>query len=224
MTEAEIDQLAVVKASLEMMIMETEEIHEYFADLVEKLDELDALKPEDRRSKFENLVEMGAFKFNGLDIRRFSRAQTVGPLSPPLFFSRTRRRLKNTTLMVEEFRKRELFSEADRLLEEIEMLSSTIVNENDHQEVMSFKENVEALRDSDDFQKYVQARNSFVHKDTDLKSDTELIAAKETVEEGEEMLQQRSDELAGLSEQLESGEASTQEIGNLLDKMSFDKS
>lgn len=224
MTEAEIDQVATVKATLELMISETEEIHEYFSDLVEKLNEMEALKPEERRSKFKTLVEMGAFKFNGLDIRRFSRAKTAGPLSPPLFFSRTRRRLKNTTLMVEEFRKRELFGEAGQLLEEIEMLSSTIVNENDHQEVMSFKENVEALRDSDDFQKYVKARNSFIHKDTDLKTDTELIAAKETVEEGEEMLQQRNDELAGLSEQLESGEASTQDVGNILDKMSFDKS
>lgn len=224
MTEAEIDQVATVKATLELMISETEEIHEYFSDLVEKLNEMEALKPEERRSKFKTLVEMGAFKFNGLDIRRFSRAKTAGPLSPPLFFSRTRRRLKNTTLMVEEFRKRELFGEAGRLLEEIEMLSSTIVNENDHQEVMSFKENVEALRDSDDFQKYVKARNSFIHKDTDLKTDTELIAAKETVEEGEEMLQQRNDELAGLSEQLESGESSIQDVGNILDKMSFDKS
>ncbi|MCH8888086.1 MAG: hypothetical protein IIC13_16000 [SAR324 cluster bacterium] len=223
MMEAEIDQLAAVKASLELMIIETEEIHEYFSDLVEKLDELEALEPDERRGKFQTLVEMGAFKFNGLDIRRFSRAQTSGPLSPPLFFSRTRRRLKNTTLMVEEFRKRELFSEADRLLDEIEMLSSTIVNENDHQEVMSFKENVEALRDSDDFQKYVKARNSFVHKDTDLKTDTELIAAKETVEEGEEMLQQRGEELTGLSEQLESGKSSVEDIGNVLDKMSFDK-
>ncbi|MEE8435259.1 MAG: hypothetical protein V3S64_10775 [bacterium] len=223
MAEVEIDQLAAVKASLELMVSETEEIHEYFVDLIEKLDELDALEPGERRSKFQNLLEMGAFKFNGLDIRRFSRTQTAGPLPPPLFFSRTRRRLKNTTLMVEEFRKRELFSEAGRLLEEIEMLSSTIVNENDHQEVMSFKENVEALRDSDDFQKYVKARNSFVHKDTDLRTDTEIIAAKETVEEGEEMLQQRSEELAGLTEQLESGKASTQDIGNILDKMSFDK-
>lgn len=224
MTEAGIDQFAAVKASLELMISETEEIHDYFSDLVERLNELDALKPEERRSKFQNLVEMGAFKFNGLDIRRFSRAKTTGPLPPPLFFSRTRRRLKNTTLMVEEFRKRELFGEADRLLEEIEMLSSTIVNENDHREVMTFKESVEALRASDYFQKYVKARDSFIHKDTDLRTDTELIAAKETVEEGEEMLQQRSDDLTGLSEQLESGEGNTEKIGNILEKMSFDKS
>ena len=223
MTDAGIDQLAAVKASLELMISETEEIHEYFADLVERLDELDALEPDERRSKFQNLVEMGAFKFNGLDIRRFSRTQTSGPLAPPLFFSRTLRRLKNTTLMVEEFRKRELFSEADKLLDEIETLSSTIVNENDHQEVMSFKESVEALRDSDYFQKYVKARNTFVHKDTELKTDTEFIAAKETVEEGEEILKQRNDELTGLSEQLESGKSTTEEISNVLDKMSFDK-
>ena len=223
MTDAGIDQLAAVKASLELMISETEEIHEYFADLVERLDELDALEPDERRSKFQNLVEMGAFKFNGLDIRRFSRTQASGPLAPPLFFSRTLRRLKNTTLMVEEFRKRELFSEADKLLDEIEMLSSTIVNENDHQEVMSFKESVEALRDSDYFQKYVKARNTFVHKDTELKTDTEFIAAKETVEEGEEILKQRNDELTGLSEQLESGKSTTEEISNVLDKMSFDK-
>lgn len=223
MTEVEIDLVATVKATLELMISETEEIHGYFTDLVEKLAELEALEPDQRRGKFENLVEMGAFKFNGLDIRRFSRAQTSGPLPPPLFFSRTRRRLKNTTLMVEEFRKRELFGEAAQLLDEVEMLSSTIVNENDHQEVMSFKEKVEALRDSETFQKYVKARNTFIHKDTDLKTDTEFIAAKETVEEGEEMLQQRGEELSGLSEQLENGETSSEEIGTVLDKMSFDK-
>lgn len=224
MTETSIDQLATVKATLEMMISDTEEIHEYFTDLIEKLDELEALKPEERRGKFQSLVEMGAFKFNGLDIRRFSRTQTVGPLPPPLFFSRTRRRLKNTTLMVEEFKKKGLFNEAGVLLDEIEMLSSTIVNENDHKEVMSFKENVEALRSSEPFQQYVSARNTFIHKDTDLKTDTEFIAAKEVVEEGEEMLQQRTEELSGLTEQLENGDANLMEVSDILAKMSFDKS
>lgn len=223
MSGSEVDHVAAVKASIELMIAETEEVHEYFNDLVEKLAELEELESEERRQKFTDLVQMGAFRFNGLDIRHFTRSQTGKPLPPPIFFNRTKRRLKNTGVIIEEFQKRGIFEQAEDLLREIETLSSHIVNENDHQDVLSFKEKVDGLRGSDLFQAYVGARNTFVQKDSGLKADTEFIAAKETVEEGEEMLRQRGEELAELGEQLDKGELSANEAGNLLDKMSFDK-
>lgn len=223
MKESEIDQVATVKASLEMMILENNETHEYFSDLVEKLAELDVMDPVQRRKKFNTLVEMGAFKFNGVDIRHFARSQAQGPLPPPLFLTRTRRRLKNTMLMIEEFKKRELFGQAENLLEEIDRLSSTIVNENDHMEVASFKEKIEGLRNTEIFKSYMNTRNNYIHKDTELQTDTEIIAAKEKVEEGEEFLEQRGEHLSALGEQLENGEVSPDEAGNLLEGMAFDK-
>ena len=223
MTEGDIDQIATVKASLELMIGDIQEVHEYFTDLVEKLTELERLDPENRRHKFNNLVEMGAFKFNGLDIRHFTRSQTGRPLPPPLFFNRTRRRLKNTGIMVEEFKKRGILDQADHLLGEIEMLSSNIVNENDHHDVRSFKEKVDQLRESEAFQNYMNTRTGYIQKDGGLKTDSEFIAAKETVEEGEELLRQQSEELEEISARLDEGQVDPAEVANVLESMSFDK-
>lgn len=156
MGEEGIDQVATIKASLELLIGDNEEAHEYFNDLLEKLGELEAMEPEQRREKFKNLMEMGAFKFNGLDIRYFTQSQTNKPLPPPVFLTRTKRRLKNTGLLVEEFEKRGVFDNAAQLREELEMLSSHIIDENNTSEVMTFKKEVEGLRDSELFKGYME--------------------------------------------------------------------
>jgi len=105
MSQAQIDQVAAVKASLELMVAENAEIHEYFKDLLVKVAELEEETPEKRRSKFKDLVSMGAFRFNGLDIRHFTQSHHQ-PLPPPLFYGRTKRRLGNTLKLVEEFARR----------------------------------------------------------------------------------------------------------------------
>lgn len=223
MTEMGIDQLAAVKASLELMVQENNEVHEYFTDLLEKLSELEALEPEQRRARFKDLSEMGAFRFNNLDIRFFTQAQPRKPLPPPLFLTRTRRRLKNTGTVVQEFGKKGVLADAEKLLEEIELLSSNIVNENDNKDVKGFKERVEQLRETEMFRSYMSTKKEFVQKDADFRSDTEFLAAKESVEEGEELLRQRGEELAELGELLDQGEMEVEKAQSILDDMAFDK-
>jgi len=223
MGEAGIDQVATIKASLELMLSENEEAHEYFTDLLEKMSELEALEPEKRRDKFKNLIEMGAFKFNGLDIRHFTHSQSNKPLPPPVFLSRTKRRLKNTGLLIEEFEKRGALEKAEELREQLELLSSHIIDEHDTSEVMKFRSEVEDLRNSDLFQAYMEQKKAFVHKDANFKADSEFIAAKESVEEGEEMLRQRGEELSELGDQIEKGEVDQEEATNMLDKLAYDK-
>lgn len=223
MAEAEIDQVAVVKVTLEMMINENNDVHEYFTDLLEKVAELEALDPPERRSKFRNLVDMGAFKFNNVDIRHFTQTQPQKALPPPVFISRTKRRLKNTSTVVHEFESRGVFEGAPVLLQELDLLASNIINESDNAEVRGFKENVEVLRESELFKSYMSIKKEFISKDPDFKTDSEFLAAKESVEEGEEILRQRGEELTEINDKLESGEAKIDEVQNVLDKMSFDK-
>ncbi len=223
MAEAEIDQVAVVKVTLEMMINENNDVHEYFTDLLEKVAELEALDPPERRSKFRNLVDMGAFKFNNVDIRHFTQTQPQKALPPPVFISRTKRRLKNTSKVVHEFESRGVFEGAPVLLQELDLLASNIINESDNAEVRGFKENVEVLRESELFKSYMSIKKEFISKDPDFKTDSEFLAAKESVEEGEEILRQRGEELTEINDKLESGEAKIDEVQNVLDKMSFDK-
>lgn len=223
MAEAEIDQVATVKVTLELMINENSEVHEYFTDLLEKVSELEALDPPERRSKFRDLVEMGAFKFNNLDIRHFTQSQPQKPLPPPIFISRTKRRLKNTSKVVLEFESRGVFEGAPVLLQELDLLASNIINESDNAEVRGFKTNVEDLRESELFKNYMTLKKEFISKDPDFKTDSEFSAAKESVEEGEEILRERGEELAEINDKMESGEAKVDEVQNVLEKMSFDK-
>jgi hypothetical protein len=223
MAEAEIDQVAAVKVTLEMMIKENNDVHEYFTDLLEKVAELEALDPPERRSKFRNLVDMGAFKFNNVDIRHFTQTQPQKALPPPVFISRTKRRLKNTSKVVHEFESRGVFEGAPVLLQELDLLASNIINESDNAEVRGFKENVEVLRESELFKSYMSIKKEFISKDPDFKTDSEFLAAKESVEEGEEILRQRGEELTEINDKMESGEAKIDEVQNVLDKMSFDK-
>jgi hypothetical protein len=220
MAEAEIDQVAAIKASLEMMVTENAEIHEYFKDLLEKVAELDAEQPEARRERFTDLVAMGAFRFNGLDIRHFTRSQHK-PLPPPLFLSRTKRRLKNTQTLVEEFARRGVFEEAEQLRAELDLLGSHIVNESDAKDVRSFKSKVDELRESSLFRSYLQTKSAFIRKDADLRADAEFLAARESVEEGEEIFRQRADDLEELNRGLESGAVALDEAQTMLEEFSL---
>jgi hypothetical protein len=223
MKAAEIDQLAAVKASLELMVSDNNGIHEYFRDLLEKVSELDEMDEGLRRQRFKDLVRMGAFRFNGVDIRHFTQSQINKPLSPPIFLNRTRRRLQNTIRLVAEFEKRRAFPEATRLREEIEALASHIVNENDTDAVKNFKKEVETLRDSSLFRHYLETKKAFIQQDADFKTDAEMLAARESVEESEEIFRQRADDLSELSAQLEKGGVSLDEIQAKLDELTIEK-
>ena len=218
MAQESIDQVAAVKASLELMVAENGEIHEYFRDLLEKVSELDEQPVEVRRIKFKDLVGMGAFRFNGLDIRHFTQSQHQ-PLPPPIFLSRTKRRLKNTLTLVDEFDKRGLFAGAGQLRSEIDLLSSHIINESDAREVRAFRNEVESLRASNLFQEYLSIKGAFIKQDAELRTEAEYLAAKESVEEGEEMFRQRAEDLESLSRDIESGSLALEEAQARLDEM-----
>lgn len=218
MTETEIDQFSAAKASLELTIADNNEIHEYFRDLLEKLSRLEDAKPDMRREKFKEMVEMGAFRFNGLDMRHFTHSQQR-PLPPPVFLNRTRRRLKNTATLIHEFEKRGIFEQARELLAQLDTLATHIINETDAGEVIAYKDKLETLRASPLFQHYMETKTAFIHKDGDIKADADFLAAKESVEEGEEVVLQRSEELAELSEQLENGELAAEEAQAKLEEL-----
>ncbi len=222
MSQAQIDQVAAVKASLELMVAENAEIHEYFKDLLEKVAELEEETPEKRRSKFKDLVSMGAFRFNGLDIRHFTQSHHQ-PLPPPLFYGRTKRRLGNTLKLVEEFAKRDILADAAWLREQLEQLSSHIVNETDANEVRGFKSKVDALRESTPFRAYLETKTRFIRKDSELRAEADYLAAKESVEEGEEIFRQRAEELGTLGEQIESGTLALEEAQAALDKLGLEQ-
>jgi len=221
MSQQAIDQVAAVKASLELVIAENSEIHEYFKDLLERVSELDEETPESRRAKFKDLVSMGAFRFNGLDIRRFTQSQH-GPLPPPLFLGRTKRRLKNTQTLVEEFAKRGAFDKAEELRTELELLASHIVNEDDAHEVRNFRDQVDLLRDSALFHEYLETKTRFIRQDADMRADADYLAAKESVEEGEETFRQRGEELAAMSRDIENGTVELDDAMARLEALSLD--
>lgn len=201
MSETDIDRVSALKANLELTIAENGEIHEYFRDLLERLGEIEQLPDTDRRERFKDLSSQGAFRFNGLDVRYFTRSHRK-PLPPPMFLNRTRRRLKNTATLVDTFINRGLLAEGEQLREEIDALTFEIVDGEDAKEVMGFKRKVDALRDSPLFTRYMETKREFVRKDADFRTDTEFLAAKESVEEGEELFRQREAELTDLHEQI----------------------
>lgn len=221
MTHDDVDQLAAVKASLELMVSETREIHSYFRDLLERMSALEDQPDEERRAGFRNMVEMGAFRFNGVDVRHFIQSDRK-PLSPPAYLERTRRRLKNTMLLLNAFLEKGGLSEGEDLREQIEALSYAIVDETDAQQVRDFRDRVEALRGSEAFHAYLEARRSFITTDADVRTDAEFVSAKEQVEDGEESLRHREEELSALGERLDSGELGLDDAQAQLDELSLE--
>lgn len=216
MAQAGVDDVAAVKASLELLVAENDEIHEYFRDLLDKVSELEDAAPEQRREQFRELESMGAFRFNGLDVRHFTQSQQR-PLPPPVFLNRTRRRLKNTLTLVDEFERRGVLADADALRESIDRLAMHIVDGEDNGAVRAFRDEVTALRESAPFRAYMQTKAEFIRQDADVRTDAAYLAAKETVEDGEETFRQRGVGLESLSRDIERGAVPLDEAQARLD-------
>jgi hypothetical protein len=222
MNKPNIDIVAAAKANLELMLVENTQLQIQFGKVLEQLGELESLAPVDRRKKFREMEKQGALKFNGVDIRLFSHhTATNKPLPPSDFLQRTRRRLRNTNTLIEEFLKRELFKEGADLKDEIDALTYNIVNANNPPEVREFKQKVEMLRESPVFVHYMDAKKEFLKKDPDLKTDADIIATKESVEEGVENLKRREDDLKNLNQQMSAGEISADEAQLQLEELSL---
>ena len=67
--KADIDKYSALKASLEMMVADNQEIHDNFKKLLERLNQMESLDDEERRKQFVEMKKEGAFFFNGVDIR-----------------------------------------------------------------------------------------------------------------------------------------------------------
>ncbi|HEX7929043.1 MAG TPA: hypothetical protein VF678_15715, partial [bacterium] len=210
------------KANLELMLVENSQLRQQFGKVLEQLGELEGLAPVERRKKFREMEKEGILKFNGVDIRLFAHhTATNKPLPPPDFLVRTRRRLRNTNTLIEEFLKRELFKEGSDLKDEIDALTYNIVNANNPPEVREFKQKVEMLRESPAFNHYMDAKKEFIKKDPDLKTDADIIATKESVEEGVENLKRREDDLKNLSQAMAAGSISADEAQLQLEELAL---
>lgn len=211
MAQENVDKVTAVKATLEMMVAENQEIHQYFKDLLGEMKDMEQLDDVNRRRKFEEMKEQGNLDFEGIDFRHFIKSRKA-PLRPPVFISRTRRRLKNTNVLINAFLSKGLFEQGHELREEIEAMSYAVFDESNINEVMDFKGKVEALRETPLFQSYLESKDSFVAQDDDLRTDAEFLATKESAEDAVETFSQRGNELESLEDALESGDAIPEEI------------
>jgi len=215
---SDVDQVAAAKASLELMLLENRQLLEQFESLLENLQELESLPPEERHSRFHELENAGAFQFRGIDIRHFGHP-TKRPLSPQQFLRRTHRRLANTNTLIGEFLKRGPFEVGLKLRSEIDQVTSDIVDEEDAKEVLAFKQRVDEIRESEMFQEYLEAKKAFLQQDPALKTESDILAVTEHAQEAHEALEGREKALQELNDNLESGEVTAEEVAQQLDDL-----
>lgn len=217
----EIDQVAAARASLEMVTAENEQLLAHFQELSEKLDALEKLPPGIKAVQFRQLERGGAFKFNGADIRHFTQ-NSKRPLKPSQFVQRTNRRLQNTHTLIQAFLKRDGFDEGTELQEEIDLLANEIIDENDGKAVVEFKKKVEALRETERFNRYMQVKEKFIRQDDEIKAEADILAAKETAADGEMLCEGRAEELADIKKKMDSGEISPEKAQQTVEEMELD--
>ena len=215
---SDVDQIAAVKATLEMVSADNDDLMEHFKSVREKLDVIESMPPGIRFVQFRQLEQSGAFDFNNVDIRHFA-AHTKKPLTPPQFVERTSRRLHNTEALIGKFLEVQDFEGGQELRSSLETLNSEIVDRNDQAAVIKFKRKVEALRDTPLFKNYMAVRVSFLKGNPELKDEADLMAAKETVADGEMIAKDRQEEIKELEAGVESGAISTEEAQAKLDGM-----
>ncbi|HUJ73461.1 MAG TPA: hypothetical protein VL359_01330 [bacterium] len=216
-----VDQVAAAKANLELMLAENSQLRSYFGEVLEKLTQLETLPPEERREQFRAIERRGDLNFNGLDIRHFAQNAPARALTPPEFLQRTRRRLRNTHSLVEEFIKRSIFKEGKDLKEQLDALIHAIVNAGSAGEVREFRRKVEGLRQSATFTLYLETKRQYIKRDPEIKADSDFIAAKESAEEGIETLQKREADLMDIGSKMERGELSADEAQVQLDELAL---
>ena len=215
-----IDQLAAVKASLELAIEENDELLDHFSGVIEKLEVIEKLPPGIKSVQFKQLEQSGAFKFKGADIRYFAKHNKES-LTPPQFVERTRRRLHNTSALNDAFFQYAEFEGGSQLKTAIESLTVTIFDYNDQKAVVDFKDRVENLRESALFKKYIEIKNSYIKKNPDLKDEAEFLSAKVSVEDARMLAQNHGKELTEIQEDLENGEITSEEAQKNLDKFNI---
>jgi hypothetical protein len=219
----ELDRVTAVKANLELLILDNENLLEQFSNVISQLEEIETLPNEEKYARFREMESKGAFKLNGIDIRLFAKT-TNKPLPPHEFLIRTRRRLQNTVALVRAFVEKGLFQEGEALRGEMEQLIAQDVDEHKNKDVIEFKDTVEALRESAGFQNYQSQKTTFLKQDPQLKAEADFLSSKEAVTDGEQVARAKEEELNEIQEKLDLGELSAQDAQELLDKLDESKS
>ena len=216
-----VDLVAAAKANLELMLAENVQLSKYFEGVMKKLTEIETLEPVEKRRRFRELEKHGDLKFNGVDIRHYAHATPTRPLSPPEFLQRTRRRLRNTNTLIEEFLKRDIFQEGAQLRDELDALTYNIVNAESQPEVVEFKGKVEALRNAQSFTRYMEIKREYIKRDPEIRTEAEFISTKESTEENIENFKKRGEDLKAISEKMQSGELSANEVQLQLEELAL---
>lgn len=214
----DVDQIAAVKATLELLTADNESLIEHFKDVSEKLNLIENMPPGIRGVQFRQLEQSGAFKFNDVDVRHFAH-HTTRALTPPQFVERTGRRLRNTETLIGSFLNHEEFEGGKELQESLNALTSEIVDRNDPAAVVKFKQKVDALRETPLFKNYLTVRNGFMKSSPELKDEADMMAAKEAVADGEMMAKDQYMEIKNLEKGVEKGEVSPEKAQQKLDEI-----
>ena len=214
------DQIAAIKAGLELMLQENANLLQHFESLLQELNVLGELPASARHQKFRAIEARGAFSLHGVDIRRFAPASQQ-LVSPAEFLRRTRRRLVNTLGMINEFIKRDAFANGARLIADIEGLTDKIIDETDTKEVVAFRGRVDKVRSSPVFEEYLALKQRFIREDPEFKTEADMIAARETAQENHEYFLSREAELSLLGDALDDGNLDAREAKRKLDAMAL---
>ena len=207
---SDIDQIAAAKATLELVIQEFEETADNFRAVLEKLDAIENLPPGIKAVQFRQLEQSGAFKFRGADIRHFSKTAKRA-LTPPQFVKRTQRRLSNTNSLIAAFMNHAEFEGGKDLSNSIAELLNQDVIESENKSVLGFRDQVEELRQSGLFQRYMDIRKNYLRNNEDLRNEADYLASKETVADGIMVAEGVGEELKEIQSEMEAGEISADE-------------
>ncbi|MCZ6472188.1 MAG: hypothetical protein O6934_02005 [SAR324 cluster bacterium] len=213
-----VDEIAAVRATLELLTADNDDLIEHFKELNEKLEVIEKMPPGIKAVQFRQLEQSGAFKFNNADIRHFAKS-TQHALTPPQFVERTNRRLHNTGSLIDAFLKVEEFEGGKELKSSIDKLTKNTVDTSDQQAVVTFKNLVQTLRDTSLFKNYLEIKSSFLKKNSDLKDEADFMATKEAVADGEMAAEVRGEELKDIQQGVESGEVSAADAQIKLDEI-----
>lgn len=217
---ADIDQITAARAGLELLVTENDALLERFSGLLARLEQLEALPPEERHGEFRAMAQDGSLTFNGVDVRRFAPT-AARQLTPGRFLRRTHRRLVNTASMIEQFQERGTFEEGTALRDRIGELTQDRVDETDTRAVLDFRRRVDAVRNDPLFAAYLEHKQHFIKQDADFRTDAEITATKESVQDNQDLLEERGKALAELSEEMASGAIDAEQAAERMDALAL---
>lgn len=198
------------------MLEENEQLLEKFSDLLSRLEDMEELEEQERHAQFKKLQQDGSLEFNGVDVRRFA-PPTNQQLSPGQFLRRTRRRLANTTKMIDQFHKRGAFEEGGDLRVEIDLLTGSIIDESNTQQIMQFRDQVDEIRNSELFKGYQDTKQQFIREDKAFRTEAEIAATKESVEDNQEILEERGQRISTIGQEMDNGDITPEKAQEQMD-------